>query len=291
MIRKPVVFALIALLVLQLGVAVAHAQGPNLSFTFVDPVGDHTGEIDVVSMEFRFDNTTGDYEIVLTANPAFPFTGYFRININLFNPDTGFGTQRFPSVFNDVANDFNQSYSTTTITLSGTNPCLVYWEAGDRVATNSEPFGNPDGTALFRSTVTNFPIGFLTNEDAIAYGNVSAEIAALVTIDIKPGSDLNCFNNNGHGVIPVAIFTTDTFDAAAVDPFSVSLDGMGPRVKGKSGKAGLLMDLDDDGDLDLVLHIEDIDGVYKEGTATATLIGETYDGVPIQGTDTICIVH
>jgi len=291
MTRKALVFALIGLLVLQLSAGVAHAQGPNLTFTFVDPVGDHTGEIDVVSMEFWFSNTTGEYEIVLRANPAFPFSGYFRININLFNPDTGFGTQHYPSVFNDVANDFNLDYTTTTITLSGTNPCLVYWEAGDRVATNSEPFGNPDGTTLFRSTVTNFPIEFLTNEDAIAYGNVSAEIAALVTIDIKPGSDSNVFNNDGHGVIPVAILSTDTFDAATVDPLSVSLDGMGSRAKGKSGNAGVLLDVDDDGDLDLMLHIEDIDGVYKEGTTTAILIGETFDGVPIQGTDTICIVH
>lgn len=111
-----------------------------------------------------------------------------------------------------------------------------------------------------------------------------------VEIDIKPGSDPNCFNNNGHGVIPVAILTTDTFDAATVDPFSVSLDGAVARVKGKSGNAGSLEDVDNDGDLDLVVQIEDMDGTYQEGDTIATLTAETIDGFQVQGTDAICIV-
>ena len=290
MTRKVFVFVLTALVVLQFSVGLVHAQGPNLVFTFVDPVGDHTGEIDVVSMAFLFNNATGEYAIVLRADPAAPFHGTFRININLFNPDTGFGTQRFPSVFSDVVNDFDLDHPTTKITLYGTHPCLVYWEAGDRVATNSEPFGNPDGTTLFRSAVTKFPIEFLTNEDTIAYGDVSARIATIVMIDIKPGSDPNTFNNDGHGVIPVAILSTDAFDASTVDPMSVSLDGMVSRVNGKNSKAGRLVDVDGDGDLDLMLHIEDVDGVYGEGTTTAVLTGETFAGVPIQGSDTIRIV-
>ena len=75
-------------------------------------------------------------------------------------------------------------------------------------------------------------------------------------IDIKPGSYPNCFNNDGHGVIPVAILTTDNFDAATIDPFSLALDGAGARVKGKSGSAGSLEDLDNDSDLDLVVQIQ-----------------------------------
>jgi hypothetical protein len=111
-----------------------------------------------------------------------------------------------------------------------------------------------------------------------------------VKIDIKPGSDPNCFNNDGNGVIPVAILTTDNFDAAAVDPFSVSLDEASARVKGKSGNAGALEDVDYDGDLDLIIQIEDMDGTYVEGDTIATLSGTTYDGVQITGEDSICIV-
>jgi len=111
-----------------------------------------------------------------------------------------------------------------------------------------------------------------------------------VDIVIKPGSSPNCFNNNGHGVIPVAVLSTETFDAATVDAFSVALDGMGVRAKGKSGDAGALEDVDADGDLDLVVHIEDIDGTYQEGDTLAMLTAETVDGVQIRGTDTICIM-
>ena len=47
----------------------------------------------------------------------------------------------------------------------------------------------------------------------------------FVDIDIKPGSDPNCFNSDGNGVIPVAILSSAFFDATSVDPESVLLDG------------------------------------------------------------------
>ena len=42
-----------------------------------------------------------------------------------------------------------------------------------------------------------------------------------VEIDIKPGSDPNSINLRSKGVIPVAILTTEDFDATTVDPLSV----------------------------------------------------------------------
>lgn len=100
----------------------------------------------------------------------------------------------------------------------------------------------------------------------------------------------NCINNDGHGVIPVAVLTTSLFNASRVDPLSLSLDGAVARVKGKSGNAGSLEDVDNDGDLDLVVHIIDEDGLYEEDDTLAILTGTTYSGAPLQGRDTICIV-
>lgn len=155
---------------------------PTISapFSFDDPVGDNTGPVDVVNMTLSFDKATGNYTIILTADSANPFRGDFRVNINLFNPDTG-TTDPNPSFFQDVVNDFSLTTPTDTLTLTGRNPRLQAWNAGDRVATNSLGGGaNPDNSSLFRSSVTGFPIGFLTNEDVIADDAIIAIPGAVI---------------------------------------------------------------------------------------------------------------
>ncbi len=130
------------------------------------------------------------------------------------------------------------------------------------------------------------------NEIASIYGAGSAGICKVISvaIDIKPGSTPNCFNNNDHGVIPVAVLSSVDFDATQVDPSTVSLDGQGVRVVGKGNTQAHNEDVNNDGLVDLVVQIEDVDGTYAEGNATATLMGETFDGTPVEGTDSICIV-
>jgi hypothetical protein len=122
-----------------------------------DPANDQTGSIDVMSMELDFDASTGDYEITLVAHPQNPFFGVFRVNINLFDPDTGTTAQN-PSFFQDDVNDFNLVVPTTTIMLAGSNPRLMSWNVGDRVYTNSlAGTGNPDGIKLSVRPWQTFP--------------------------------------------------------------------------------------------------------------------------------------
>ena len=49
-----------------------------------------------------------------------------------------------------------------------------------------------------------------------------------VDIDIKPGSDPNCFNVNGNGVIPVAILGSANFDVTRVDDSPPVHNARGP---------------------------------------------------------------
>ena len=112
---------------------------------------------------------------------------------------------------------------------------------------------------------------------------------ATVSIDIKPASYPNSINPNSNGAIPVAILGTADFDAITVDPETVALEGVPAKAKGKSGKYGSMEDVNGDGYLDLVVQIPNtID--WAEDATEATLTGETWDGIPIEGTDSVRIV-
>ena len=113
----------------------------------------------------------------------------------------------------------------------------------------------------------------------------------MVSIDIKPGSDPNCFNNNGNGVIPVAILGDANFDASLIDSGTVALEGLAVRAVGKSNKLlAHIKDVNTDGFDDLVVQIEDSDGVFLAGDTVATLTATLIDLTPIEGSDALCIV-
>jgi len=129
----------------------------------------------------------------------------------------------------------------------------------------------------------------------------SPEIA--VELDIMPDSDDNPVNLRSRGVLPVAILTTDAFDAADVDVSSVTLgddegEDTSVAARGKSPRQAAhphasLEDVDDDGDVDLSLKFrtEDLveNGDLNDGTTELFLNGATQDGTPIVGSDGVTI--
>ena len=112
-----------------------------------------------------------------------------------------------------------------------------------------------------------------------------------VAIDVKPGSDRNCFNINGHGVIPVAILGGEDLDVTGIDLTSLSFSGLEVRMRGNKGPLCSVEYSNADAYLDLVCHFEDDPAQWQEGTDdTATLTAVLLDGTHIEGTDSICVV-
>jgi PKD repeat protein len=160
------------------------------------------------------------------------------------------------------------------------------WDFGDgNTDTGVSPIHTYATAGVYLVTLTVTDDGGLTD----TYGTLAIITdISVVDIDIKPGSFPNSINPNAGGVIPVAILTTDTFDASTVDPETVALEGAGARGKGKSGNYGSMEDVDDDGDLDLVIQV--VNEIDWAGITEATLTGNTWSGIAIEGTDSVNVV-
>ncbi len=105
-----------------------------------------------------------------------------------------------------------------------------------------------------------------------------------VQIDIKPGSFPNSINPRSRGKIPVAILTTDSFDATTASPKTLRF---GPTGTEAAPVRSALADVDRDGDIDLILHFNTQATGIKCGGTSALLTGETFGGQAIEGSDSI----
>ena len=111
-----------------------------------------------------------------------------------------------------------------------------------------------------------------------------APASQSVTIDIKPGSLTNSINLRSKGKIPVAILSTEDFDATTVDPDTVHF--------GRSGTEAdpvhfALADVDRDGNTDMLLHFRTRQTGIQCGDTSALLEGKTIEGQLIEGSDSI----
>lgn len=117
------------------------------------------------------------------------------------------------------------------------------------------------------------------------------ELVRPVSIDIRPGGDPNSINcNNPMAMIPVAILTTNEFDASTVDHATVTFEGAVEAHSTPHGVQRHEKDVDDDGDTDLLFHFRLGETTLDCGSTEATLTGETFDGAPIEGTDTVNMI-
>ena len=135
---------------------------------------------------------------------------------------------------------------------------------------------------------------------ALFTAKAAVNLGLTVGIDIKPGSSTNPINMGSRGVVPVAIFSTSSFDATKVLPGSITLAGGTVNLKGK-GKPIYQFSISDlNGDVrpDMLVHIDtttmsldpSMFSAVLEGIYVQDLGGGNTRNIPIYGSDAVTIV-
>ena len=125
---------------------------------------------------------------------------------------------------------------------------------------------------------------------SISIGGGFVEVHSLVkavAMDIKPGDNPNTVNPRSRGVIPVAIITTETFDATSIDLASLRFGATGQEA---APVRSVFDDVDSDGDIDLLVFFRSSDTDIGCETLFTYISGVTMTGEAIAGTDSVAMV-
>ena len=112
------------------------AMAQTMTVEWTDPAGDGGPVGDATFARLSFD-ATGAWTAYWRADPAHPFTGDARFNLNLFNTALGaVAGARAPQVSLDGFVNFGAS-TATGYSYSGKTPFLANWHVGDIVVTGN----------------------------------------------------------------------------------------------------------------------------------------------------------
>ncbi|HJZ78141.1 MAG TPA: right-handed parallel beta-helix repeat-containing protein [Vicinamibacterales bacterium] len=199
---------------------------------------------------------------------------------------------------------FNNVWSASGIPYGGTcadqtgvsgnisaDPLFVNSAAGDYHLLPNSPsvdVGDNGAGALPAIDLDGDPRVLDGDGDGLAVVDMGAdEVAGVqapltVVVDVKPGSRRNTVNPRSKGMLAVAILTTKTFDAMAVNASTVRF-GPASAVPARAR----FRDVNADGLPDLLLQFRVPTTGIACGATDVSLSGETLDGRAIQGSDVL----
>ena len=220
-----------------------------------------TGELDVGTV---YEVQQIDYPIVLGTLNLYPgaevYSGIYAADGSTIN---FYGGQ--------IMSGYTMAFSNgnTQITVYGSN-FVVYVKVNGQMIEYEY-----SGTSFTLSPGRYYTLmGFYGNGDYINltfYGNIPINLVTLdsgIVIDIKPGDEQNKINLNSKGVVPVAVLTTEQFDAATINPATALFAGAAP-VHWSSE------DVDGDGDDDIIFHFRTQQLDLNQDSTEATLTAQT----------------
>ena len=240
----------------------------------------------------------GDYGTCLAPYP-YPESGLSSVSDWIWGSPDGVCTWDEPygeAVRVEEEWELTNLNGTFTLAFSADNLCAAYVN-GVLVGTN---------TAWNASTfvdLTNLVVGTNTIEiRASNYGGPAAlryelwgpaqPTTIALDIDVKPGNgdETDPINPGAKGQIPVAVYSSDDFDATTLDVSTLRFGSAAAVDAGDGASAahgGHAEDVDGDGLDDLVLHFPSQDAGFAHGDTEAKLVGQTTDGIDAVGTDEI----
>ena len=139
-------------------------------------------------------------------------------------------------------------------------------------------------------------VTFDPNAPAVVVQNLVANIAPACsdcgtvssTVDVRPGED-SCINSKSRGAIPAAFLGSADFDVASIRiDDNLKLGNLPVRRQGKKPQCALT-DVNLDGFVDLLCSFTNEASAWLPGQTLVTLSGRLADGLPVSGSDTICV--
>ncbi len=128
---------------------------------------------------------------------------------------------------------------------------------------------------------SSFPVGF---------GNFLTPIQVIVVkIDVVP----DVVNLKKQGTVPVIVYGSESFDVHTADLTTIRLNGLPVKIKPNGEPMANYGDFNGDGLDDVMVHV-DMGGTLEAqitSSDTATLEGQTSDGMSFQGTDSVKFLH